>query len=83
VLGLLPVAGARDDLAPKALDLVAGGVAEAPVEGFSRVELLAVDEQRARAGQRVAVLVEVCGTAPGGRWRMTSSRPRSRGGSRR
>ena len=59
VLGLLPVAGAGDDLAPKALDLVAGGVAEAPVEGFARVELLAVDEQRARAGQRVAVLVEV------------------------
>ena len=59
VLGLLPVAGAGDDLAPEALDLVAGGVAEALVEGFARIELLAVDQQRARAGQRVAVLVEV------------------------
>ena len=59
VLGLLPVAGAGDDLAPEALDLVAGGVAEAPVEGLARVELLALDEQRARPGERVAVLVEV------------------------
>ena len=57
VLSLAAVAGPGDDLAAEALDLVAGGVAEALVEGFARVELLAVDEQRARAGERVAVLI--------------------------
>jgi hypothetical protein len=59
VLGLLAVAGALDDLAAEALDLVRGGLPEAVVERLARVELLAVDQQRVRARQRVAVLVVV------------------------
>ena len=59
VLGLLAVAGALDDLAAEPFDLVGRHAAEVVVEGFAGFELLAVDQQRARAGQRVAVLVEV------------------------
>ena len=59
VLGLPAVTRPGDDLPPEALDLVAGRGAEVLVERLARVELLAVDEQRAGAGMRVAVLVEV------------------------
>ena len=57
--GLAAVAGARDDLAAEALDLVARGDPEVPAESFPGVELLAVDQQRVRSGERVAVFVEV------------------------
>ena len=50
------VAGALDDLAAKALDLVGRHAAEVVVERIARFELLAVDEQRVRARQRVAVV---------------------------
>ena len=48
------VAGALDDLAAEALDLIGGHGAEVVVEGIARFELLAVDEQRVRARERVA-----------------------------
>ena len=46
-------------------------------------ELLAVDEQRVRARQRVAVSRRSCGRARGARSRASWCRPRSSGGSRR
>ncbi len=55
----LLVAGALDDLAAEALDLVGGHVAEVVVERLAGFELLAVDQQGARPGERVAVFVEV------------------------
>ena len=42
------VAGALDDLAAEALDLVGGHVAEVVVERVAGFELLAVDQQRVR-----------------------------------
>ncbi len=48
------VAGALHDLAAKALDLVGGHAAEVVVERVAGFELLAVDEQRVRARERVA-----------------------------
>ena len=48
------IAGALDDLAAEALDLVGGHAAEVVVERVAGFELLAVDEQRVRARQRVA-----------------------------
>ena len=59
VLGLATVAGALDDLAPKTIDLVGGHPPEILVEPLTALELLAVDEQCLRAGERVAMLVEV------------------------
>ena len=56
VLACARVAGALDDLAAKALDLVGGHAAEVVVERIAGFELLAVDEQRVRARQRVAVV---------------------------
>ena len=53
------VAGALDDLAAEALDLVRGHVAEVLVERLAGFELFGVDQQRARPGQPVAVLVVV------------------------
>ena len=41
------------------LDLGGSGLPEVPVEPLARLELLTVDEQRARTGARVEVLVEV------------------------
>ncbi len=49
VFGLAAVAGALDDLPPEALDLVGRHVAEVVVQRFAGFELLAVDQQRARA----------------------------------
>ena len=54
VLGGAGVAGALDDLAAEALDLVGGHVAEVVVEGIAGFELLAVDEQRVRPRERIA-----------------------------
>ena len=48
------IAGALDDLAAKALDLVGGHAAEIVVERIAGFELLAVDEQRVRARERIA-----------------------------
>ena len=60
VLAGTRVAGALDDLAAEALDLVGGHAAEVVVERVAGFELLAVDQQRVRARQRVAGgLVEV------------------------
>ena len=54
------VAGALDDLAAEAFDLVGGHAAEVVVERVAGFELLAVDEQRVGARERVAGgLVEV------------------------
>ena len=50
------IAGALDDLAAEALDLVGRHAAEIVVERVAGFELLAVDEQRVRARQRVAVV---------------------------
>ena len=77
------IAGALDDLAAEALDLVGGHAAEVVVERIAGFELLAVDEQRVRPRQRVAVSRRSCGRARGGRSPASSCRPRSRGGSRR
>ncbi len=43
----------------EALDLVGGHAAEAVVEGFAGFELLAVDQERVRSGERIAVFVEI------------------------
>ena len=60
VLGGARVAGALDDLAAEALDLVRGHRAEVVVERIAGFELLGVDEQRVGPRQRVAGgLVEV------------------------
>ena len=59
VLGLAGVAGAFDDLSPKAFDLVRGHVAEVLVQRVAGLQLLAVDQQRAGPRVRVAMLVEV------------------------
>ena len=56
VLAGAGVAGALDDLAAEALDLVGRHAAEIVVERIAGFELLAVDEQRVRARQRVAVV---------------------------
>ena len=54
------IARALDDLAAEALDLVGGHAAEVVVERVAGFELLAVDQERVRARQRVAGgLVEV------------------------
>ena len=53
------VAGALHDLTAKALDLVGRHLAEVVVERLAGFQLLAVDQQRAWARQRFAVLVEV------------------------
>ena len=76
VLACAGVAGALDDLAAEALDLVGGHAAEVVVERIAGFELLAVDQQRVRARQRVAVSRRSCGTARGGRspaWSVPSS----------
>ena len=51
VLAGAGIAGALDDLAAEALDLVGGHAAEVVVERIARFELLAVDQQRVRARQ--------------------------------
>ena len=58
-LGLPPVAGAFDDLPAETLDLVCCHLAKVRVEQFPGLDLLAVDEQRVRTGQRDAAVVEV------------------------
>ena len=72
VLAGAGVAGALDDLAAEPLDLVGGHAAEVVVERVAGFELLAVDQQRVRARQRVAVSRRNCGTARGGRSRASS-----------
>ena len=58
-LRLAAVAGARDDFLAEARDFIAGGGAEILAERLAGVELLAVDQQGVRPGERVAVVVEV------------------------
>ena len=58
-LGLLAVAGAFDDLATEAVDLVGRHGAEIIVQLLAGFELLAVDQQGPGPAERVAVLVEV------------------------
>ena len=58
-LRLAAVAGARDDFLAEARDFIASGGAEVLAERLAGVELLAVDQQRVRPGERVAVVVEV------------------------
>ena len=53
------IAGALDDLAAEALDLVGGHGAEVVVQRIAGFELLAVDQQRVRPRERVAVFVEI------------------------
>ena len=48
-----------DDVAAEPLDLVRGHRAEFVVERFAGFELFAIDQERARAGQAVAVLVVI------------------------
>ena len=59
VLAGADVAGALDDLAAEALDLVGRHLAEVLVERLAGFELFGVDQQRARPGQPVAVVVVV------------------------
>ena len=59
VLGLPAVARAGDDLTAEALDLAGGQVPEVLVQTLPGFELFAVDEQRARAAERRAVLMVV------------------------
>jgi hypothetical protein len=48
------IASALNDLTAKTLDLVSGHAAEIIVERIAGFELLAVDEQRVRARERIA-----------------------------
>jgi len=59
VFSLAAVAGAFDDLPAEALDLVYGHAAEVIVQRLSGFELRTIDQQRARAGNRITVFVEV------------------------
>src|SRR5215510_6384214 len=59
VLRLAGVAGAFNDLAAEALDLVSRYTTEIVVQPFTGFELFAVDEQGVWPGKRVPVLVEV------------------------
>ena len=59
VFGLAAVAAALDDLAAKALDLVSGHGPKVFIQRIAGFELFAVDQQGSRAGEGVAVLVEV------------------------
>ncbi len=59
VLGLAWVAGALDDLAAEAIDFISSQRAEVVVQRFTGFELLAVDQQRARAPEWIAVFVVV------------------------
>ncbi len=54
VLAGAGIAGALDNFAAKALDFVGSHAAKIVVERIARFELLAVDEQRVRARQRIA-----------------------------
>ena len=83
VLGLLAVAGALDDFAAEAVDLVGGHVAEVVVQGLAGFELFAVDQKRARAGKLVAVLVEVAEQCQSSVFQRGRCRLRSSGGSPR
>ena len=83
VLGLARVAGALDDLAPEALDLVGGHGAEVVVQRLAGFELLAVDQQRAGARQAGCRARRDCGTARGGPRPVGWNRRRSGAGSRR
>ena len=53
------VAGALREVAPEALDLVAGHLAEIVVERLARFELLAVDQQGAGPCEAVTVVVVI------------------------
>src|SRR5262249_3709217 len=59
VVGGAPVTSSADDLLTKTPDLIGGHVAEVLVERFVALELRAVDEERVRPREWVAVLVEV------------------------
>ncbi len=76
------VAGALDDLAAEALDLVGGHGAEVVVQRLAGFELLAVDQQGARAAERVAVLVEVAEQGQSGRGRASRAWCHSRSAGR-
>ena len=58
-VGGTQIAGAFDDLAAEAFDLRGRHLAEIVIQGIAGFELFAVDEQGARPGLRVAVVVEV------------------------
>ena len=78
------VAGALDDFAAEAVDLIGRHVAEIVVERIAGFELLAVDQQRVRARQRVAGgLVEVAEQREAAVLQASWCRLRSCGGSRR
>ena len=59
ILRLTEIAGAFDDLTSETLDFVRRHRTEVVVQRFARFELLAVNQQRVGAGERVAVLIEV------------------------
>ena len=73
--GLTAVAGARDDLTPEALDLVARRGPEVAAESFAGVELLAVDQAGCAAGRAGCRVRRSSGTAPAFRSRAKRSRP--------
>ena len=76
VFGLLPVAGALDDLSAKTLDLVGGHGAEVVVESLAGFKLFAINQQGVGPRERIAVLVEV-ERERGGRCAAFRFRPRS------
>ena len=57
--GLAAIAGAFHDLAAEAFDFVGGHGAEVVVQRFAGFQAFAVDQQRVRAGEGLALLVEV------------------------
>ena len=59
VLSLTTVASALDNLPPKAINLVGSHIAEIPIERVARLQLLAVDQQRARPWVLIALFVKV------------------------
>ena len=78
------IAGALDDLAAEAVDLVGGHLVEIVVERIAGFELLAVDQQRVGPRQRVAGdLVEVAEQRQAAVFQRAGAVCHSSGGSRR
>ncbi len=75
----LDVARALDDLAAEPVDFVGRHVAEILVERLAGFELLAVDQQRARPRQPVAVFVIIPEQLETAVYRRSWCRRRSRG----
>ena len=59
ILAVGEIAGALNLIAAEALDLIGGHRAEVGIERIARLQLHAIDQQRVRAGQAIAVLIKI------------------------